>query len=256
MQPVELRGGLSRQSILYPLAGAVLAACAPLGLLVVRRLALRDRTPAADAVRHDLATFVYVAASTLAFALLGRALGRSAERLTELSTTDDLTGLLNRRAFYPRLEDEIARSRRSGSPTTLVLIDLDRLKGLNDRLGHAAGDRALEKIARAIRREMRSIDVGARLGGDEFGMVAVGTGAQAAKVVAERLQTTIASQMTDDPGLSITASLGVVTFDPLRDRLDHVSDLTRAADRALYSAKRAGRNRVAFDELEAAAETR
>jgi diguanylate cyclase (GGDEF)-like protein len=240
---------LRRQSF-YPLAGALLAAGAPFGLLCMRRFLLRHKVPMREDVRRDLATYAYlITSTTLVFTLLGRALGRYVDRLADLSSTDGLTGLLNPRAFYPRLEHEIERSRRSGASMTLLLLDLDHLKLLNDQRGHAAGDRALERIARAIRREMRSIDLGARLGGDEFALLAVGTDRGSAGIVADRLQKTIAGQMTEELGFPISASIGVVTFDPLRDRLESLWTLTHAVDRALYEAKRGGRNRVALGTL-------
>jgi diguanylate cyclase (GGDEF)-like protein len=245
-----LSNRFKRQSVTYPLAGALIAAGAPLGLLCMRRFVLGHHLSIREEIRSDLATYAYLATSTtLVFTLLGRALGRYADRLTELSTTDGLTGLLNPRAFYGRLEQEIERSRRAGSSMTLLLLDLDYLKALNDQYGHAAGDKALETIARAIRREMRSIDAGARLGGDEFGLLAVGTDSSAARTVADRLQTTIAGLATDAPGRPITASIGVITFDPLRDRLDDEWALMRVVDLALYRAKKTGRNRVAFGTL-------
>jgi len=248
MEMSLVRHSLSRQSVTYPLAGAVLAAGAPLGLLFMRRFLLGEHTPMRESIRRDVATYAYLTTSTtLVFTALGRVLGRNTERLSELSTTDSLTGLLNRRAFYPRLQQEIERSRRSGSPISLLVLDLDHLKELNDRHGHHAGDRALTEIARAIRVEMRSIDVGARLGGDEFALLAVGVDESAARTVAARLRSAIETQTTAQP---ISASIGVVTFDPSRNRLDDVWALTRAADQALYTAKRAGRNRVAFGALD------
>ena len=238
---------LARQSITYPLAGAFLAAGAPLGLLFMRRFVLGDHTPLRESVRRDLITYAYLTTSTtLVFTLLGLALGRNTERLAELSTTDSLTGLLNRRAFNPRLQQEVERSRRSGSPISLLVLDLDHLKSLNDQHGHHAGDYALSEIARAIQLEMRSIDVGARLGGDEFALLAVGADDASAQTVAARLRSAIEDQTAAYP---ITASIGIVTFDPSRDRLDDIAALIRAADKALYTAKRAGRNQVAFGTL-------
>jgi diguanylate cyclase (GGDEF)-like protein len=229
----------------------MLAAGAPLGLLLTRRYVLREGLPVREELRRDAATYAYLTASALlVLTFAGRVLGRHADRLAALSTTDVLTGLLNPRGFYPRLEHEIERSKRSAAPMSLLFIDLDRLKQLNDEHGHAAGDRALCAIARAIRRELRSFDVGARLGGDEFGLLAVGADADAAHAVADRLRTIVAEgagEWFNDP---LAVSIGVVTFDPIRDRLDDVSALTRAADSALYAAKRAGRNRAAFGTLE------
>jgi PleD family two-component response regulator len=137
---------------------------APLGLLLIRRFGRNAGVSVQQDVRRDLPTYLYVALATpLVFALFGRVLGRQVDRLAELSAIDALTGLLNSRAFYPRLAHEIERSRRSGAPMSLLMLDLDQLKTLNDRHGHAAGDRALEQLARAIQKEMRATDAGARL---------------------------------------------------------------------------------------------
>jgi len=238
-----LRNELSRQGVAYPVAGALLAAGAPLGLLFMRRFMLHRRASIRDEVRRDFSTYAYVAASTtLAFALFGRALGRSAERLAELSTTDSLTGLLNARAFYPRLQTEIDRSIRTRGSVSLLLIDLDRLKQVNDVYGHAIGDCALQKLAHAIRAEMRSIDVAARLGGDEFGFLAVATTAAAGRTVAQRLLAAVADERIQEIGLPITASIGLATFDASRESRLDARELMRRTDRALYDAKRAGRN--------------
>jgi diguanylate cyclase (GGDEF)-like protein len=250
MDTTGLRDRFRLQSVTYPLAGALLALGAPAGLLLMRRLVLGDRSAFRDDVRRDFATYAYLTTSTtLVFTLVGGALGRHADRLAKLSTTDGLTGLLNPRAFHTRLEEEVERSRRSGAPITLLLLDLDRLKALNDRHGHVIGDRALERIAGAIRGELRSIDVGARVGGDEFGLLAVGTDRTAAGAVANRLQRTIEAERDTELGLQITASIGIATFDPAHDRLLDVRDLTRAADAALYEAKATGRNRVVVGNL-------
>lgn len=129
-----------------------------------------------------------------------------------------------------------------------LLLDLDHLKALNVREGHAAGDRALRRLARMIRQEMRSADIGARVGGDEFVWLAVGAAAPAAEALAERLQRAIAVRTADLP-VGLTSSIGMVTFDPTHDRSVSVQDLLRAADRALYQAKGAGRNRAVRGRL-------
>jgi diguanylate cyclase (GGDEF)-like protein len=250
METSVVRDSLKRRSVTYPLAGALLAAGAPLGLMFMRRFA-GDHVGVRVDVRRDIATYAYLTASTtLVFVLLGRALGRNADDLARLSATDGLTGLLNAQAFHTRLQEEVERSKRSGAPMTLLLLDLDHLKALNDRYGHSMGDRALAKIARAIQQEMRSIDVGGRLGGDEFGLLAVGTDRAAALTVSDRLQKTIAGHMDEELGFPVTASIGVVTFDPPHAPPVDSGNLARAADAALYRAKRGGRNRVAVGRLE------
>jgi diguanylate cyclase (GGDEF)-like protein len=236
-----------RRRISYPVIGAVLAAGAPIGLLVMRRLVPGSQTSIAHEILGDAATYLYLTISTtLIFALLGWLLGRHVDRLAELSTTDSLTGLANARAFYPRLEHEVARSGRLGSPVSLLLLDLDRLKDLNDQHGHAVGDRALQQIARAIRRELRAIDIGARLSGDEFAVLAVGASTAAGLALAERLRAEIAADTMKEIGVPATVSIGVATFDPARDKTVDAHALRQAVDGALYIAKRGGRNRIAL----------
>jgi diguanylate cyclase (GGDEF)-like protein len=242
------RGG--RQSVVYPLVGAFLASGAPLGLLMLRRLMVRRGTSMWRDVRDDLPTYAYVTiATTAVFVALGHTIGGHVDNLAELSTTDGLTGLLNRRTFDVRLEQEIQRSRRSGAPISLLLIDVDGLKTLNDEHGHAAGDRALRSVAAAVRQEMRSIDTGARLGGDEFGLLAVGATARAADAVAERVRKALGAGRAAALERPLTVSIGVVTFDPSRDASVDGPRLMQAVDRALYGAKRAGRNRTVCGSL-------
>lgn len=234
-----------RRGILFPLAGAMVASGAPLGLLFVRRYALGIRVPIGQEILGDPATYLYLTISTtLVLVALGGLLGRYVDRLAALSTTDPLTGLSNARAFYPRLEHEFARSRRVGSPVSLLLIDLDELKLLNDRHGHIAGDRALQQIGGAIGRELRAIDIGARVGGDEFAVLAVDATASDAAALAERLKNEVAATTARESGRPATVSIGVATFNPERSDAAGWQSLVEAADRALYHAKRAGRNRV------------
>ena len=242
---------MGSRGLAYPMLGLLFGGTAPLGLLAMRSMILGLDTTVRQEVRRDLPTYLYLAVSTpLVFSLLGRVLGRHADRLAALSRTDPLTGLANARAFYPRVAREIERATRSRLPLSLLLIDLDGLKRLNDRHGHAAGDRALRRIGRAIRGEMRSIDLGARLGGDEFGIIAVGASRTDGEVLARRLQSAISSTPAGGLGLRVTASIGLVTFEPSRHRPTGVQRLTRAADRALYAAKRGGRNRIETGDLD------
>lgn len=238
-----------RRSFAYACAGGVLSTGAPLGLAAVR-LATGAAAPRPPSIRSgvralaaDPTAYAYVGTSTLvAFALFGYVLGRQADRLARLSETDALTGLANRRGFFERLDAEIARSRRYREPLALLLVDLDRLKHINDRHGHRAGDEAIRTVADVIRSELRRPDLGARVGGDEFAVVAPRTPRQAALVLAERIRLAISRRSAPD---RLTASIGVTTVEPERDRLPRAAaDLVRAADRAMYDAKRRGRDRV------------
>ena len=231
----------------YPILGAVLAVGAPAGLLLVRFVS--GGGGSFSWITREIAnaplTYAYVAVSTMiVFALFGWLVGRQADQLIELSTTDGLTGLLNARAFYQRLHQELARARRSRQPLSVVIIDLDGLKGINDRHGHEVGDRALRAVAETMRDTLRVTDIGARIGGDEFTLLAPNTDETAIVTLAERIRT----QATEAPSqlalLAASLSLGVVTFDPGQNSDADATALMRAADEALYDAKRRGGNRV------------
>jgi diguanylate cyclase (GGDEF)-like protein len=221
--------------------GAVLALGAPCGLLLVRFLERGEiglRAALAE-VRADPATFFYVTLSTLlAFSLFGHARGRHADRLYEVSSSDPLTRLKNRRAFEERLREEVTRAARYRMPVSVLLVDLDGLKLLNDRKGHRAGDDALVRVAGAIRGGSRQTDVAARWGGDEFALLAPSTGREEALQLGERVRE-LAAQSEE----GITVSIGVATFE-IDDRVGDPETLLREADAALYEAKREGRNRV------------
>src|SRR5688500_9849294 len=133
------------------------------------------------------------------FALFGYIAGRHADELAELSETDALTNLLNPRGFAVRLRAEIKRSKRYREPLSVLFLDLDGLKAINDRYGHRAGSEALRDLAGVIRDELRESDTGARWGGDEFTIIAPKTTKAAAVLFAERIRTRIAQHDADWP---------------------------------------------------------
>jgi diguanylate cyclase (GGDEF)-like protein/PAS domain S-box-containing protein len=166
------------------------------------------------------------------------------EQLKRLANTDELTGLPNRRSFFTALERELGRSDRYDQPLSVVLLDLDHFKRVNDTWGHPVGDRVLEAAAEAVRGVCRDSDVPGRLGGEEFGVLLLHTGKIEAELVAERIRRRIAEVEHLVPGdhLQVTASFGVATTGP--GRMDSAT-IIAAADTALYEAKNAGRNRIA-----------
>ncbi|GDY37803.1 sensor domain-containing diguanylate cyclase [Acidovorax sp. NB1] len=165
--------------------------------------------------------------------------------LQRLATTDMLTGIANRRAFLETAESAYAHSRRSGEPLTLLMLDLDHFKSINDRFGHLEGDRALVAFAQAVKSQLRASDAVGRLGGEEFGvLLPLTTLTEGLEAAARILHSVRALELTDDTGQAyrITTSLGVGAFRQsdrsLRDMLDR-------ADQALYLAKRRGRDQIA-----------
>jgi diguanylate cyclase (GGDEF)-like protein len=170
-------------------------------------------------------------------------LGESLEALRRLATRDELTGLLNRREFDRIMAEEEERARRFGQPLSLVVIDLDLFKSINDRHGHAVGDAVLKEAAARMAESIRTVDRAARIGGEEFALILVQTDRASALEVARRAISSVAKSEVKTGALSIavTASAGVAAL-PSDART--AADLFAAADKALYSAKGAGRNRA------------
>jgi diguanylate cyclase (GGDEF)-like protein len=166
------------------------------------------------------------------------------EHYRALAQTDGLTGLPNFRSFHARLEEEVARAHRYGHPLACAMVDLDGLKQINDKLGHAAGNRAIVMLADAVREELRDTDFAARYGGDEFVVLLPQTSESQGAQSAERLRKRLA-QVSQQAGLQVRGSIGVaaVTAEDL-DTPHAAEDLLRRADEALYLAKRSGRDRV------------
>lgn len=165
--------------------------------------------------------------------------------LLRLATTDALTGIANRRCLLEHIEQELARFGRSQQPGALLMLDLDHFKRINDRHGHAAGDAVLKHFAALMQSHLRRIDFVGRLGGEEFVIVLADTPASGARIFAERLCETVATQalVTDTGALRYTVSIGVAPF-AAADAGAHA--LLARADAALYRAKQNGRNRVEF----------
>jgi len=158
----------------------------------------------------------------------------------EAAFTDHLTGLANRRRFERQLEREVGRVLRFERPFTLLMVDIDNFKNLNDTFGHDAGDDAIRRISRVLREGTRGIDLAARIGGEEFAVLLVETSKSGGLEVAERLRLAIKALATPSGGL-ITASFGVAECPT---DAQTASGILKSADVALYEAKRTGRDRV------------
>ena len=166
------------------------------------------------------------------------------EHYRALAQTDGLTGLPNFRSFHARLEEEVARAHRYGHPLACAMVDLDGLKQINDKLGHAAGNRAILAMADAVREELRDTDFAARYGGDEFVVLLPQTSEEHAALFAERLRRRLI-EVSKAAGLPVKGSIGVAAVNGTElDSPDAAEDLLHRADEALYTAKRSGRDRV------------
>ncbi|MBS1795058.1 MAG: diguanylate cyclase [Acidobacteria bacterium] len=179
--------------------------------------------------------------------LIDRAsLKSKAGEFEQLSVTDSLTGLLNRRYLEERIAEEIKRSNRYGYPMCFMMIDVDDFKVYNDTFGHIEGDRALTIVGRCLRETLRSADVAARYGGEEFSILLPQTTPSEAETIAERLREKIAA--TEFPNRQVTVSIGIAGCCL---ELNSARDLIHAADIALFDAKRGGKNTVRLYDREA-----
>jgi diguanylate cyclase (GGDEF)-like protein len=171
-------------------------------------------------------------------------LQKYANQLEYLARTDELTQAFNRRHFLQELEKEVDRSKRYKRPLSVLVLDLDYFKDVNDTYGHASGDAVLQTLSAACSSILRTEDVFARMGGEEFGILFPETGSEEAVQVAERIRKLVEHlKVTAENGATIrfTASLGVTS---LQEDGQSLESLLQRADRALYAAKEAGRNRV------------
>jgi diguanylate cyclase (GGDEF)-like protein/PAS domain S-box-containing protein len=164
-------------------------------------------------------------------------------RMQRLAITDSVTNLYNRRGFYELARREIERARRFGHSLSVVMMDLDQLKSVNDTYGHAVGDQVLRTLADRLSQHVREFDILCRYGGDEFALLLPETDLFMAASVAERLRGSIADEpiKTDGGPVPVTISLGVTKATPNTTNLE---ELLKSADRALYAAKQGGRNRL------------
>ncbi len=204
--------------LVMPKALNIIAGCLVLGVLLLRWLphAVKER---ADAEKR-------------------------AEHLNNLAMTDGMTGLWNRRQFMTLAKAELQRASRHGRAVSLIMLDIDNFKAVNDRYGHNIGDAVIVAVAETCQSQKRFSDIAARLGGEEFAMLLPESGLDDAGIVAERLREAI-GRLTIPAGggdVTVTISLGVTEA----EENISVEELLRRADIALYQAKRSGRNRVAF----------
>jgi len=177
-------------------------------------------------------------------------LTRAKHALEEMALHDQLTGLANRRKLYDRFLIEVARLKRLSSPLSLLVVDVDWFKSVNDRFGHLAGDECLKLLADLFVTTLRESDLVARFGGEEFIVLLPETSQEEAVLVAEKLRETVASTDLNLKGaaepLRLSVCAGIATMRP--ENILSLDDMIEAADKAAYSAKTAGRNRIAVCE--------
>jgi diguanylate cyclase (GGDEF)-like protein len=188
----------------------------------------------------------WAAASRLAFFLITAWLlarqRRTMDSIRRMAMTDSLTGVYNTRTFFDMLQKEMARSRRYSRPLSLIYLDIDNFKTVNDSRGHQTGNSVLAAVAEALQESVRQTDIIARLGGDEFSILLPETDEAAARTTVERVRENL-GRKTADMGCGVTVSIGAVTY----RRMDcSADDIVRAADDLMYQVKREGKNGVLF----------
>jgi diguanylate cyclase (GGDEF)-like protein len=174
-------------------------------------------------------------------------LKKANEQLRDMAFKDGLTGLYNHRYFQDLMDNELSRARRYKKPFSLIMLDLDHFKKINDEYGHPVGDVVLKEVSKAIKNTIRDSDIAARYGGEEFTAVLPETELGGAAIVAERLRKAIEQLEIDTNGCSIgvSVSVGVTCYHPSTDKIEK-SEIISGADNALYNSKNKGRNMISI----------
>ena len=196
-----------------------------------------------DPVQAFYAFFSFILALGCCFAVVWLALCAKRNDLQIRATTDGLSGLMNRRTFDEVLERELRRSERLNESVSVLLIDLDHFKEINDTYGHQMGDEVIRRVSQLLCINTRAMDAVARYGGEEFAMILKGMQLHQAESIAERLRTQIEAMAGLPEPIRVTASIGIA----VKGAGDTVTSLIKRSDEALYLSKRTGRNRVSAE---------
>ncbi len=226
---------------LRALYGLVVAMGAPSGWMLVQWLAGRDPF---SSEHIDSLLYSYMTITTvIIFSALGYAIGRREQMITDLALTDGLTALYNKRYFKNRLDQEFERHLRNATPLTVILLDLDFFKHVNDTYGHQAGDEVLKTVSSTIMANCRKNEIAARVGGEEMSIIACDCDLTAATHLAERIRAAIEKSTSywQNEELKVTASFGIANASP---STENAWQIYQHADEALYKAKQTGRNKV------------
>lgn len=232
---------LHRRTLLRTAQGGFLGAGAPLGWFMIRFLINPDLDLAHELSTHHLLYLYMLLGTVFVFSLFGFYTGLQEKRLEDLSITDHLSGLYNRRYFFNRLNEELHRTDRAKSPLSVISFDLDFFKRINDQFGHAAGDLVIENVGKASKHILRTEDIVGRLGGEEFSVLLPDCDMATALTIAKRLQQDIKSiriPVGPDASIHVSASFGISTKTSHQD----ANELLKQADIALYQAKQNGRD--------------
>lgn len=220
------------------LAGEIVAVLSYFGMVLIQQRSIGFSNGAGLLDLDTVFAFVFFVITAFAVASLSKAFRRE----HDLSSHDGLTGVFNRREFFHLAEIERLRAIRYARAITLVYLDLDDFKAVNDRFGHAAGDALLVTVAKTLKLCVRGTDLVARLGGDEFILLLEETDSEAARAIVAKLRETLADQLAQT-SCPIKASMGVITFVAPPASVDA---MVHAADELMYSAKHSGGDRAIF----------
>ncbi len=167
-------------------------------------------------------------------------LKKSIDAQRSLARTDPLTGMFNRRSFFEYADMELSKARRLNYPVSIIFLDLDNFKNVNDVLGHSTGDKLLHSVAETIKKNLRSIDISARFDGDEFCILLSATGSESSLFTAKKLQEKLFCLMREN-GWPVTSSIGVATYEELPES---AGEMVIKADNLMYYAKKNGKNKI------------
>lgn len=224
---------------LWAIYGIILSAGAPIGYWLLEKVLVPE------IVSLEKFTYLYLwAATSIVFSIFGFFAGKNMGQINYLSTHDQLTGLFNRRYLMDKFPEQLSLGKKLEKPSTVLMLDLDHFKGVNDRYGHLAGDEILKATAKSIRDNIRSTDTCARFGGEEFIILCPNTSKKEGFALAERIRTTVENINIKDLGLKEkqTISIGLKSTELNRDL--NQTEIISQADEALYRAKNSGRNKT------------